>query len=100
MITTDNESVAESCYSFKHFGAKGNSFEIIGTNYKMSNILSAIGLVQMQKIESIIKMRSEKAKIFRELLSTYHEGITPAYVGEGNKTNISVIYLLCREGWT
>ena len=26
MITTDNESVAESCYSFKHFGAKGNSF--------------------------------------------------------------------------
>ena len=84
MITTDNESVAESCYSFKHFGAKGNSFEMIGTNYKMSNILSAIGLVQMQKIESIIKMRSEKAKIFRELLSPIM-GITPAYVGEGTR---------------
>ena len=38
----------------------------------------------MQKIESIIKMRSEKAKIFRELLSPIM-GITPAYVGEGTR---------------
>jgi dTDP-4-amino-4,6-dideoxygalactose transaminase len=84
MITTNNESIAESCYSFKHFGAKGNSFEIIGTNYKMSNVLSAIGLVQMQKIESIIKMRNEKAAIFEELLSPIN-GIRPAYVGKGTR---------------
>ena len=84
MITTNNENVAESCHSFKHFGAKGGSFEIIGTNYKMSNVLSAIGLIQMQKVESIIKMRNEKAKIFGELLSTV-EGIRPAYVGKGTR---------------
>ena len=84
MITTNNESVAENCYSFKHFGAKGSSFEIVGTNYKMSNVLSAIGLVQMQKIENIIKMRNEKAGIFQELLSPI-SGIKPAYVGKGTR---------------
>ena len=68
MITTDDDEMAEKCYSYKHFGAKGASFETIGTNYKMSNILSAIGLVQMKKIENIIQIRNEKAKIYHELI--------------------------------
>lgn len=84
MITTDNDEIAEKCYSFKHFGAKGSSFETIGTNYKMSNILSAIGLVQMKKIEKIIKMRIEKAKIYKDLLSKI-SGIKPAYEGIGTR---------------
>lgn len=84
MITTDNDEMAEKCYSFKHFGAKGSSFEFIGTNYKMSNILSAIGLIQMKKIEKIIKMRIEKAKIYKDLLSKI-SGIKPAYDGMGTR---------------
>ena len=81
MITTDDDEIAEKSYSFKHFGAKGTSFEIIGTNYKLSNILSAIGLVQMKKIEKIINVRIEKAKIYEEMISKI-DGIKPAYVGE------------------
>ena len=81
MITTDDDEIAEKCYSFKHFGAKGSVFETIGTNYKLSNILSAIGLVQMKKIEEIISTRIEKAKIYQELIEKIN-GIKPAYVGE------------------
>lgn len=84
MITTDDDEIAEKCYSFKHFGAKGTSFETIGTNYKLSNILSAIGLVQMKKIEGIIETRIEKAKIYEELLSKI-DNIRPAYVGKGTR---------------
>ncbi len=84
MITTNNDEMAEYCHSFKHFGAKGSSFEIIGTNYKLSNILSAIGLIQMKKIEKIIQIRIEKAKIFKEMLEKI-EGIKPAYVGNGTR---------------
>ena len=84
MITTDNDEIAEQCYSFKHFGAKGSSFETIGTNYKLSNVLSAIGLVQMKKIETIIKDRIEKANIYRELLLKI-ENIKPAYVGNNTR---------------
>jgi len=84
MITTDDDVIAEKCYSFKHFGAKGASFEIIGTNYKLSNVLSAIGVVQMKKLENIIQTRIEKASIYREMLSKI-DGIIPAYEGEGTK---------------
>ncbi len=84
MITTDNDEMAEKCYSFKHFGAKGSSFETIGTNYKLSNVLSAIGVIQMRKIEKIIEDRNQKAKIYQELLSKIGN-IKPAYVGKGTR---------------
>jgi len=84
MITTDDDNIAEKCYSFKHFGMKGSAFETIGTNYKLSNVLSAIGLVQMKKIEKIISTRIEKAKIYYDLLSKI-SGIKPAYVGKGTR---------------
>ena len=84
MITTDDDEIADKCYSYKHFGAKGSSFETVGTNYKLSNILSAIGLVQMKKIEKIIETRIEKAKTYNELLSKIN-GIKSAYVGENTR---------------
>lgn len=84
MITTDDDLMAEKFHSYKHFGAKGTSFETIGTNYKLSNILSALGLVQMRKIEKIIQTRIEKAKIYNELLSKIG-GIKPAYIGNDTR---------------
>ena len=84
MITTDDDEMAEKFHSFKHFGMKGSAFEMIGTNSKLSNILSAIGIVQMKKIENIVKNRIEKAKIYRELLSKI-DNIRPAFVGSGTR---------------
>lgn len=84
MITTDDDEMAEKCFSFKHFGAHGTSFETIGSNYKLSNVLSAIGLIQMKKIEKIIEDRIEKAKIYQELLSKIGN-IKPAYVGKNTR---------------
>ena len=82
MITTNDDEIANKCKSYKHFGAVGTSFEIIGTNYKLSNILAAIGLEQMKKIEGIIADRNEKAKIYEEMLDGI-EGIRPAYTKQG-----------------
>ena len=84
MITTDNDEMFEKCYSFKHFGAKGTSFETIGTNYKLSNVLSAIGVIQMKKIDNIVETRIQKAKIYQELLSKI-DNIKPAYVGKNTR---------------
>ena len=84
MITTDNDEIFEKCYSFKHFGAKGTSFETIGTNYKLSNVLSAIGVIQMKKIDNIVETRIQKATIYQELLSKI-DNIKPAYVRKGNR---------------
>ena len=84
MITTDDDDIAEKCYSYKHFGAKGSSFETIGTNYKLSNVLSAIGLIQMKKIENIINTRIEKARVYEEIISKIN-GIKPAHVGKNTR---------------
>lgn len=84
MITTDNDEIAEKCYSFKHFGMENGKFVSIGTNYKMSNILSAIGLEQMKKIEKIVKERIERAKIYDDLLSKI-PGIRRAYSKNGTR---------------
>lgn len=69
MIATNNKKLAERCRSYKMFGKVGSEFVKTGTNYKISDILSAMGLAQMDKIENIIKKRIIMAKIYHELLS-------------------------------
>jgi dTDP-4-amino-4,6-dideoxygalactose transaminase len=84
MITTNDDEIAEKCHSFKHFGMKGSSFVTIGTNYKMSNILSSIGLEQMKKIEKIVRERIERAKVYDELIAKIPR-IKPAYSKNGTR---------------
>jgi len=69
MITTNNKKLAEKFRMFKTFGKKGLEFKEIGTNYKLSDIQSAIGLAQLEKIGKIIKKRQHRAKIYNEMLS-------------------------------
>lgn len=69
MITTNNKKLEEKIRSFKIFGKKGTEFVGDGTNYKLSDIQSAVGVAQMRKIEKIIRKRIQQAKIYNELLS-------------------------------
>jgi len=69
MITTNNKKLEEKINSFKAFGKINSKFVDIGTNYKLSDIQSAMGISQMRKIEEIIKKRIQQAKIYNELLS-------------------------------
>lgn len=65
MVTTNNPDWANWMLSYKNFGMGVHesrltaSFDQIGSNYKMSNILAAIGLVQMQYIEELLNRREE-----------------------------------------
>ena len=68
MITTNDKKLNDKIRSFKAFGKKGKEFVEIGTNYKISDIQSAIGLTQLKKIEKIIKSRQEMAKIYSEII--------------------------------
>lgn len=72
MITTDNEKLAKEVQSLKRFGIqtteKGDEFAEIGTNYKLNDILGAIGVQQMEKIKAIIKRRTQLANNYSKLL--------------------------------
>lgn len=73
MITTNNSEWAEWMESYKHFGMGVHesrlttSFERIGTNYKLSNVLAAIGVVQMRHIDELLKRRIELANRYIDL---------------------------------
>ena len=82
MITTENTQWADWMNSYKHFGMNMNNaaregiqFEIIGTNYKLSNLQSAVGLGQMAHIDELLSKRRELAAHYDQLL-TGKEGIS------------------------
>ncbi len=69
MITTNDKKLNEKFRAFKKFGQHDTKFLDIGTNYKLSDIQSAVGLAQIKKIEKIIQKRQRKAKIYNEIFS-------------------------------
>ena len=74
IVTTNNEKWARWMDSYKHFGMDdnqsrvGTQFERIGTNYKLSNIQAAVGIVQMKYIKELLSKRQSLAKNYLNLL--------------------------------
>jgi len=75
MITTNNSQWADWMLSYKHFGMGVHdsrlttTFDRIGTNYKLSDIQAAVGLVQMRHIEELLARRKEISERYYRLLS-------------------------------
>jgi dTDP-4-amino-4,6-dideoxygalactose transaminase len=88
MITTDSDQLAQWMHSYKHFGMGvyesrlTADFERIGTNYKLSDILAAVGLAQMQEIDVLLNRRRELAGRYLKLLSNT-SNVTPCAVTKG-----------------
>jgi dTDP-4-amino-4,6-dideoxygalactose transaminase len=74
MITTNNPKWAEWMTSYKRFGMreqasrKESYFERTGTNYKLSDLLSAVGLVQMRHLDELLTRRIYLAEKYIQLL--------------------------------
>lgn len=74
-ITTNSDAWAGSMRSYKHFGMDRQAdrdqcvFRRVGTNYKMSDLLAAVGLQQMVVIDDLLSERRRLADIYRHLFS-------------------------------
>jgi len=74
IITTNNEGWADWIRSYKHFGvgvhehALTGSFHRIGTNSKMSDVLAAVGLVQMRHVHELLARRVSLSERYISLL--------------------------------
>ncbi|RME32122.1 DegT/DnrJ/EryC1/StrS aminotransferase family protein [Candidatus Woesearchaeota archaeon] len=74
MVTTNDKCLAAFLRSYKNFGMEGatarrsSQFVRVGTNYKMSDILAALGLSQMERIEELLSRRRQLAERYRTLL--------------------------------
>ena len=76
MIVTNNEDIAQKAKYFKNVcfpinGPRNYSHDDIGYNYRMSNVVAAIGLAQVEKADDYRAMRIRN----NELYSKYLEGV-------------------------
>lgn len=92
LVTTNRDDWAAWMDSYKHFGMAHSApreevrFELIGTNFKMSNILAAIGLVQMKHIEELLEHRRARAEYYRNQLGGV-DGIAVPLVTPGGRSS-------------
>lgn len=74
LVTTDSGQWADWMRSYKHFGMGCSDsrltaeFERVGTNYKLSNVLAAIGLEQMTMVDHLLAERRRLAQGYMERL--------------------------------
>jgi perosamine synthetase len=74
IVTTNDPRWAEWMDAYKHFGIVGKddsgkpAFQRIGTNYKLSDLQAAVGVVQMEHIHALLHQRQELAGRYVNLL--------------------------------
>jgi len=75
MVVTNNAALADRIRSLKHFGLdkaadrESAVFARMGTNSKLSDILAALGLAQMERVEEFLARRRELAARYDALLA-------------------------------
>ncbi len=71
MVVTDNEGLATKARQLMGVGQSFHKrywFPVIGYNYRMSNIHAAIGLAQLEQVETILEKREQLAEWYNLFL--------------------------------
>ncbi len=104
-LVTDDDEIAEKVIYMREKGTNKQSFLIdnrdrgyyeyvtIGNSYVQSNILGALGLRQLKKIDWINARRTEIAEYYIEHLKDIQDIQLPK-ITEGAKTNWHIFYIL------
>lgn len=72
MVCTNNKKLAEKVYRLKMVGVVKNRYywhDIIGYNYRMTNICAAIGLGQLKKAKNILTKKREIFRLYKLFLN-------------------------------
>lgn len=83
MITTNNDELNQKMRMLREHGSKTRYYhEILGYNFRMTDINAAIGLIQLERLPSFNKARIRNAKILTKGLSKIKGIITPKVMPE------------------
>ncbi|MFX0096147.1 MAG: DegT/DnrJ/EryC1/StrS family aminotransferase [Candidatus Hodarchaeota archaeon] len=98
-FVTDSEEISELAELFSFAGeaykTKPYQHVLLGHNYIMSEVLAAIGLVQLNKLEDFIKKRRENAEYLSEGLSGLDMNLP--YEPEGCRHSFNQYVLRCKK---
>jgi perosamine synthetase len=72
MITTDDDHIAELCRSMRNQGRDSDGAWLrhvrLGYNYRLSELHAALGLAQLERVDSILTSRAEVANLYTKML--------------------------------
>jgi len=68
-VTTDDEHVVERVRELRHHGWHGDDLPAPGLNYRLSDLLCAIGTTQMRRLDVLLAARTRIAAAYAERLS-------------------------------
>jgi perosamine synthetase len=80
MCLTDNEELAEKMRMLRDHGMSPERkywHEMIGFNYRMTNLQAAIGVAQLKRLDKFIEKKRKIAKIYNQSLKDVKELILP-----------------------
>lgn len=79
MMTTNDKKLADTARVFRNQGMKKRYYhDIIGFNFRMTNIAAAIGLEQLKKLETFTKKRIKNASYLNQKLAGIEGVVTPS----------------------
>lgn len=83
MVVTNNDNVAEKVKLLREHGMKKRYYyEMLGYNFRMTEIAAVIGMVQLKKLDKFNAMRNSNATSLTKLLSLTPQVTTP-YIPAG-----------------
>lgn len=80
MMTIQNKDVFEKAFMMRSLAfGKQNRYmhEYLGFNYRMSNVLAALGLSQLKKVDTIINIKRDLAHFYSDAFKDVKEFILP-----------------------
>ncbi len=84
MIVTDDEKLAQICSSLRNQGREDSTHKRLGYNYRISDINSALGIVQLERLDEILEKREKVAELYNRKLKEVGEVELP-YIGSNVK---------------
>jgi perosamine synthetase len=75
-VTTDDEGLAASIRSMRHHGWDAGDMPAPGVNYRLSDVLCALGIPQVRRLDELLAARARIAAAYTERLADVVE--TPA----------------------
>jgi perosamine synthetase len=67
-VTTNDGQLAEAVRSMRHHGWRGAEMPAPGLNYRLPDILCAVGITQLRRLESLLEARERLAAAYAERL--------------------------------
>lgn len=80
MITTNDDELAQRCRLIKNFGDTDKfKWDLLGFNFRMPEVMGAMGLAQLKKLDKAVQLRREIAAKYTEGLKDL-DSVIPPYV--------------------